>query len=77
MVELVVFKVPDGTKDVLKELAAKRGYMGLSDFLRDLVRRELRVERDGRKAVKTSGPAVADAASNVSELGAPNDKQRA
>ena len=68
MVELVVFKVPDGTKNVLKELAAKRGYMGLSDFLRDLVRREL---QDEHKAVKTKGNESNAAAANVSELGAP------
>ncbi|MEM0475254.1 MAG: hypothetical protein QW343_00455 [Candidatus Norongarragalinales archaeon] len=52
MVELVIFKVPNGTKSVLKELAAKRGFMGLSDFLRDLVRRELQNERNERKATE-------------------------
>ena len=48
MVEVVIFKVPDGTKDVLKALANRRGYMGLSDFLRDLVRREYVPDRSFR-----------------------------
>ena len=66
MVELVIFKVPDGTKNVLKDLAAKRGYMGLSDFLRDLVRRELQDEHKATKAVAQEEQRTA----NVSELGA-------
>jgi metal-responsive CopG/Arc/MetJ family transcriptional regulator len=69
LVELVIFKVPDGTKNVLKELAAKRGYMGLSDFLRDLVRRELQDERDERKSIKEASKSQADAA-KTRELGA-------
>ncbi len=59
--------MPDGTKDVLKALANRRGYMGLSDFLRDLVRRELQEEK---KAV--SSKTEAQKAKSASELGAPN-----
>jgi metal-responsive CopG/Arc/MetJ family transcriptional regulator len=74
MVELVIFKVPDGTKRVLKELAAKRGYMGLSDFLRDLVRRELQNERTERKELKEAskiGATPAKASEKASELEPP------
>ncbi len=67
MVELVIFKVPDGTKPVLKELAAKRGYMGLSDFLRDLVRRELQDEHKATKAIAKEEQRAA----NATELGVP------
>ncbi len=74
MVELVIFKVPDGTKPVLKELAAKRGYMGLSDFLRDLVRRELQVEHSELKELKAveKADAAQATASKASELGVPS-----
>ena len=74
MVELVIFKVPDGTKTVLKDLAAKRGYMGLSDFLRDLVRRELQSERKDLKAVNAASEDASTASENASkaiELGLP------
>lgn len=70
MVEIVIFKVPEGTKRVLKELAAKRGYMGLSDFLRDLVRRELQDEHKALKGAESDSSAANDA-SKVAELGAP------
>lgn len=46
--EAIIFKVPDGTKTVLKELAVKRGFLCLSELLRDLVRRELLKRREQR-----------------------------
>ncbi|MFH0973226.1 MAG: ribbon-helix-helix domain-containing protein [Candidatus Micrarchaeota archaeon] len=76
MVEVVIFKVPDGTKDVLKALANKRGYMGLSDFLRDLVRHELQEEKKAF-AEQPAGATPAESVesmetrANVPELGAP------
>lgn len=73
VVELVVFKVPDGTKSVLKALAAKRGYMGLSDFLRDVVRRELQSERKELNELKSVKDAAGGGASvaKASELTKP------
>ena len=64
--------MPDGTKDVLKALARKRGYMGLSDFLRDLVRRELQEEKKAfaMQPAESTEPAE-KARANVTELGAP------
>ncbi len=62
--------MPDGTKDVLKALANRRGYMGLSDFLRDLVRRELQEEKKA-VTVKAEAATTAQKAKSAAELGAP------
>ena len=41
MVELLVVKLPDGTKDALRKLGKERGYLTISDVVRDLIRKWL------------------------------------
>jgi hypothetical protein len=41
MVEVLIVKLPDGTKAALKKVAQEGGYMHLSDLLRDWIRQGL------------------------------------
>ncbi len=41
MVEVIILKVPDGTKEVLKKITHDEGFMHMSDLIRDLMRQEI------------------------------------
>ena len=41
MVEVLIVKLPDGTKEALRKVAREGGYMHLSDLVRDWIRQGL------------------------------------
>jgi len=41
LVEVLIVKLPDGTKEALRKVAREGGYMHLSDLVRDWIRQGL------------------------------------
>lgn len=52
MVEVLIMKLPDGTKSALKQLAKEEGYMHMSDLVRDLLRKEFLKAREQKIGVE-------------------------